>query len=87
MGLRPTQGDEKRLVPASTLYETVALSFVIPSEAERLSAMSRARGGVWLWKRRGHGPLGKRCAFSTFPSTLLRLGNQALTVRGASWLG
>jgi hypothetical protein len=31
MGLRPTQGDEKRLGPATTLYGTVALSFVIPS--------------------------------------------------------
>jgi hypothetical protein len=31
MGQRPTQGDEKRLGPATTLYGTVALSFVIPS--------------------------------------------------------
>jgi hypothetical protein len=31
MGLRPTQGDEKRLNPATTLDGTVALSFVIPS--------------------------------------------------------
>jgi hypothetical protein len=30
MGLRPTQGDEKSLRPATTLYRTVALSFVIP---------------------------------------------------------
>jgi hypothetical protein len=34
MGLWPTKGDEKRLGPATTLYGTVALSFVIPSEAE-----------------------------------------------------
>jgi hypothetical protein len=34
MGRRPTQGDEKRLGPATTLHRTVALSFVIPSEAE-----------------------------------------------------
>jgi hypothetical protein len=34
MGLWPIQGDEKRLGPATTLYATVALSFVIPSEAE-----------------------------------------------------
>ena len=34
MGLWPTQGDEKRFGPATTLYETVALSFVIPSEAD-----------------------------------------------------
>jgi hypothetical protein len=32
MGLRPTQGDEKRLGPATTFYGTVALSFVIPSD-------------------------------------------------------
>jgi hypothetical protein len=30
MGLRPTQGDEKRPGPATTLFRTVALSFVIP---------------------------------------------------------
>jgi len=29
-----THGDEKRLGPATTLYGTVALSFVIPSEAD-----------------------------------------------------
>ena len=34
MGLGPTQGDEKRLGAATTLYATVALSFVIPSVAE-----------------------------------------------------
>jgi hypothetical protein len=33
MGLRPTQGDQKRLGPATTLHGTVALSFVIPTEA------------------------------------------------------
>jgi hypothetical protein len=31
MGLWPIQGDEKRLGSATTLYGTVALSFVIPS--------------------------------------------------------
>jgi hypothetical protein len=31
MGQRPTQGDEKSPRPATTLYRTVALSFVIPS--------------------------------------------------------
>ncbi len=30
MGLRPTQGDEKRFGLATTLYGTVAPSFVIP---------------------------------------------------------
>jgi hypothetical protein len=33
MGLWPTQGDEKRLGPATTFYATVALSFVISTEA------------------------------------------------------
>jgi len=32
----PIQVDEKRLGPATTLYGTAALSFVIPSAAERL---------------------------------------------------
>ena len=31
MGLRPTEEDQKRLGPATTFYETIALSFVIPS--------------------------------------------------------
>jgi hypothetical protein len=31
MGRRPIQGDEKRRGPATTLYGTVALSFVIPT--------------------------------------------------------
>ena len=34
MGLRPTQGDGKRLGAATTFYRTANLSFVIPSEAE-----------------------------------------------------
>jgi hypothetical protein len=34
MGLWSTQGNEERLGPENTLYRTVALSFVIPSEAE-----------------------------------------------------
>jgi hypothetical protein len=33
MGLRPTQGDEKRLGSATTLYGAVALSFVIPKRS------------------------------------------------------
>jgi hypothetical protein len=31
MGLRPTEEDQKHLGPATTFYETIALSFVIPS--------------------------------------------------------
>jgi hypothetical protein len=34
MRLGPTQGDEKRLGPATTLYRTVPLPFVIPSAGE-----------------------------------------------------
>jgi hypothetical protein len=48
MGLRPTQGDEKRLGPATTLYGTVALSFVIPSEAEESAVQRTFRGNVFL---------------------------------------
>jgi hypothetical protein len=47
MGLRPTQDDEKRLGPATTLYGTVALSFVIPSEAEGPAVPRTFRGNVF----------------------------------------
>jgi hypothetical protein len=33
MGLRPTEGDEKRLGPATTFYGTVALSFCHPERS------------------------------------------------------
>jgi hypothetical protein len=46
MGLWPTQGDEKSLRPATTLYRTVAPSFVIPSEAEGSSVLRTLPGGV-----------------------------------------
>jgi hypothetical protein len=36
MGLRPTEGDEKRLVPATTLYGIVTLS--LSSRPERSGA-------------------------------------------------
>jgi hypothetical protein len=42
--------------------------------AERLSVLSSVCGLVWLWKRRGRGPLGKRGCVSHFPPTLRRLG-------------
>jgi hypothetical protein len=47
MGLRLTQGDEKRLGPAITLYRTVALSFVIPSEAEGSAVPRTSLGNVF----------------------------------------
>src|SRR5712672_2455771 len=47
MGQRPTQGDEKSLRPATTLYRTVALSFVIPSEAEGSAVPRTLRGHVF----------------------------------------
>jgi hypothetical protein len=47
MGLRPTQGDEKRLGPAPTLYGTNALSFVIPSVAEGSAVPRTLRGNVF----------------------------------------
>jgi hypothetical protein len=46
-GQRPTQGDEKSLRPATTLYRTVALSFVIPSEAEGSAVPRTFRGHVF----------------------------------------
>jgi hypothetical protein len=46
MGLRPTQDDEERLGPATTLYEAVTLSFVIPSEAEGSAVQRTFRGNV-----------------------------------------
>jgi hypothetical protein len=46
MGLRPTQGNEKRLGPATTLYETVTLSFVIPSEVEGSAVPRTFRGNA-----------------------------------------
>jgi hypothetical protein len=30
MGLQPAQGDEKRLGPATNLYGTIALPFLVP---------------------------------------------------------
>jgi hypothetical protein len=44
MGLWPIHGDDERLGPATTLYETIGLSFVIPSAAEG-SAVPRASLG------------------------------------------
>jgi hypothetical protein len=37
MGLRPTEGDEKRLVPAATLYGIVTLSLSSRPERTRIS--------------------------------------------------
>jgi len=48
MGLWTTQGDEKRLGPATTHYGTVALSFVIPSEAEGSAVPRTFSGNVFL---------------------------------------
>jgi hypothetical protein len=48
MGLRPTQGDEKRFGPPTTLYGAVALPFVIPSEAEGSAVPRTSRGNVFL---------------------------------------
>jgi hypothetical protein len=55
MGLRPTQGEEKRLGPATTLYRTVALSFVIPSEAEGSAVPRTSLGNVF--RPSCHGPV------------------------------
>jgi len=47
MGLRPAHGDEKSRRPATTLYRTVAPSFVIPSEAEGSAVPRTFRGHVF----------------------------------------
>ena len=52
-GLGPTQGDEKRLGPATTLYRTVTLPFVIPSEAEGSAVPRTSLGNVFRSKRNG----------------------------------
>src|SRR5579859_1308507 len=46
MGLQPTQGDEKCLGPATTVDGTVALSFVIPSEAEGSAVLRTLHGNA-----------------------------------------
>jgi hypothetical protein len=48
----PTQGDEKRLGPATTLYRTVALPFVIPSEAEGSAVPRTLPGNVFRPRER-----------------------------------
>ena len=40
MGLRPTQGDEKRLGPASTFYATVTLSLSSRPKRTRISCIA-----------------------------------------------
>ena len=47
MGLRPTEAEEKRLGSATTFYGTVALSFVIPSEAEGSAVPRTCLGNVF----------------------------------------
>ena len=47
MGLRPTQGHEKRPGPAATLCGTVVLPFVIPSEAEGSAVLRTLPGNAF----------------------------------------
>jgi hypothetical protein len=42
------QGNEKRYRSATTFYATVALSFVIPSEAEGSAVLRTLRGNIFL---------------------------------------
>ena len=46
MGQWPIRVGEKRLGPGTTFYETVALSFVIPSEAEGSAVLRTFRGSA-----------------------------------------
>ena len=61
MGLWPTGGDEKRLGPATTLYRTVALSFVIPSAAEGSAVPRTIPGNVFDRAQRSGGTCGSLC--------------------------
>jgi hypothetical protein len=54
MGLRPTQGDEKCLGPATTLYGTVALSFVIPSVPGFPTSQLSAAPLMWFSLKENH---------------------------------
>ncbi len=51
MGLRPTQGDENRLLSSNRYHGSVALSFVIPSEAEGSAVPRTSLGNVFRPKR------------------------------------
>jgi hypothetical protein len=46
IGLWPTQGDEKRLSPTTTLHGATALSFVIPSVAEGSAVQGTSPGNA-----------------------------------------
>jgi hypothetical protein len=46
MSLWPVQVDQKSFGPATTFYRTIALSFVIPSEAEGSAVLRTIRGNV-----------------------------------------
>jgi hypothetical protein len=48
MGLRSTQGMTNPSVQQPTLYGTIVLSFVIPSEAEGSAVLRTFRGNVFL---------------------------------------
>jgi hypothetical protein len=54
MGLRPTQGDEKRLGPASALYRTVTLS--LSSRPERRDLQFRGPFLAMYFRQSCHGP-------------------------------
>ena len=47
MGLRPTQGDEKRLLSEAALHESAALPFVISTEAQRSGEISVLTAPSW----------------------------------------
>jgi hypothetical protein len=54
MGLWPTQGDEKRLCPATTFHGSATLTFVISTEAKRsgeISVLTPFRGNVFRPER------------------------------------
>jgi hypothetical protein len=47
MGLRPTQGDENALCPATALHGSFGLPFVIPTEAKRSGGICSSADLSW----------------------------------------
>ena len=71
MGLRPTQGDEKRLLSEAALHGSAALPFVISTEAQRsgeISVLTPLPGNVFSTERSG----------VERPAVLLDLGLKAI---------
>ncbi len=71
MGLRPTQGDENALVQLPLLYETVALPFVIPTEAKRSGGICSSTDLSWKCFSTEHSRVERSAVVCQFSHTLL----------------